>query len=160
MALQTADDIIRELGLQPLEPEGGHWAPVYRSRQVDSNGRCAYGSILYLVTPESFSHFHKLTVDEIFHFCDGDPVEQVIIAPDGAMQVVRLGGDLRVSGTRPVSVVPAGCWQAARLVSGGSHALLAATTVPGYTDDCVQHAAAADLARIWPAHEAEIMRFA
>lgn len=160
MTQQTADDIIRELGLQPLEPEGGHWAPAYRSQLTDSNGQCACGSILYLVTPESFSHFHKLTVDEIFHFCAGDPVEQIIIAPDGSTQVVRLGADMRVKGTRPVSVVPAGCWQAARLADGGAYALLAATTVPGYTDDCVTHAAAADLAKLWPAHEAEIMRFA
>lgn len=160
MENRTADEIVRALQMQALEPEGGYWRPVYRSQLADGNGQCACGSILYLVTPDSFSHFHKLTVDEIFHFCSGDPVEQIILKPDGTMHMVVLGADPVGKGHQPVSVVPAGCWQAARLLEGGRHALLAATTVPGYTDQCVTHCAAQKLATEHPAFAGEIMRFA
>lgn len=157
MNRQSADDLIKALQMQALEPEGGYWCPVYRSQNTD--GQCACGSILYLVTPESFSHFHKLTVDEIFHFCAGDPVEQIIIAPDGTMRITRLGQDIAGKGESPVSVVPAGCWQAVRLCDGGEYALLSATTVPGYTDECVTHASAKELAGQYPEHMGAILRF-
>lgn len=159
MASQSANDLITALKMQALEPEGGYWCPVYRSQHKDGMGQCACGSILYLVTPETFSHFHKLTVDEIFHFCAGDPVEQIIIAPDGTVRVTILGQDIAGHGESPVSVVPAGCWQAAKLVSGCEYALLSATTVPGYMDDCVTHASAEELAGQYPGNEMEILRF-
>ena len=159
MSQQSAEAIIRALDMQALVPEGGYWCPGYRSAHADASGACACGSILYLITPESFSHFHRLTVDEIFHFCAGDAVEQIVITPDGVLRLVTLGANI-AGGHVPMSVVPAGSWQAARLVPGGSHALLAATTVPGYTDDCVTHASADEVAAQFAAHHREIMRFA
>ena len=155
----SARDIIQALNLQELQPEGGYWGPRYRAPLTSSAGECACGSILYLITPETFSHFHCLTVDEIFHFCAGFPVEQLVLTPEGTMQRVILGPDI-VAGHVPVSIVPAGCWQAARLVGDGAYALLGATTVPAYTDDCVAHAAADTLAQRWPEHAKDILRFA
>lgn len=154
---EIVEAIIHKFAMQPLQPEGGYWCPVYRSSfQQDF---CVCGSILYLMTKDSFSHFHCLTSDEIFHFCAGDAVEQIIIKSKSEIQITRLGSDLINSDLVPMSIVPANSWQAAKLLTGGEYALLAATTIPGYTDDCIKYASAKELAEIFQEYKEDILRF-
>lgn len=155
----SVQQIIDAFNMQKLEPEGGYWAPCYRSSLTSTAYKCACGSILYLITPDTFSHFHKLTSDEIFHFCAGSPVEQLILSPDGKAELAIMGTNF-THHEKPVSIVPAEHWQAARLVPGGNFALLAATTVPAYTDECVKHASTAELVQLFPRHKKEIVKFA
>lgn len=135
----TAEDIVKLLGLEPLEPEGGWFAETYRAKSRvaapsgadDGADRALATAIYYLITPETFSAMHRVRSDEIFHFYLGDPVEQLHLLPDGTGRRVTLGSDLR-AGQRPQVVVPAGVWQGARLASGGSWALLGTTVAPGF----------------------------
>jgi predicted cupin superfamily sugar epimerase len=135
----TAEEIIALLHLVP-HPEGGYFAETYRSNESVACGHLpsrytgdrAFGTaIYYLLTPGSFSSIHRLASDEVFHFYLGDPVEMVLLFPDGSDEVLLMGPDL-TTGMLPQAVVPAGVWQGARLVPGGAYALLGTTVAPGF----------------------------
>ena len=150
--------IIDLLNLEPHPEEGGWFREIYRS--ADSVGtpalRDRYGAdrvagtaIYYLLTPDTFSAMHRLKSDEIFHFYLGDPVEQLLLYPDGSSDLRTLGSNLS-SGARPVSIVPAGAWQGARLAAGGALALLGCTVSPGFDYADYDHGNAEALIRSHP----------
>ena len=93
-------------------------------------------AILYLLLadPDSFSALHRLPTDEIYHFYLGDPVELLLLRPDGASEVVILGHDI-LNGQHVQFAVPAGTWQGSRLTRGGQFALMGTTMSPGYIDE-------------------------
>lgn len=101
----------------------------------------------------SFSAFHRLRSDEIFHFYLGDPLELTLLYPDGASRQVILGQDI-FHGQQLQFVVPHGVWQGTRLVSGGRFALIGTTMAPGYTDADYEHGERASLLAQYP-HERE-----
>ena len=76
---------------------------------------------------------HRLNTDEIYHFYLGDPVEMLLLHPDGSGEIFLLGNDLG-SGMRPQKVVRRGVWQGSRLVPGGMYgfALIGTTMAPGF----------------------------
>lgn len=130
MSRPTAADVISALDLQPLEGEGGYFRQTWIApgeREEIPLGT----SILYLVTPDSFSALHRLVHDEVFHFYIGDPCEMVMIEPDGSLSEVVLGQDI-LAGMHVQHVVPDGVWQGTRLVPGGEWALLGTTMAPGF----------------------------
>ena len=64
--------------------------------------------------------------DEVWHFYEGDPLELVWVdAADGVHRATLSGG---ADGVRPVAVVPAGCWQAARPL--GTYTLVGCSVGP------------------------------
>ncbi len=115
-----AQEIIARLGLKS-HPEGGYYSETYRGNdcQVSVSGalqaRPSGTAIYYMLTPSTFSEFHRLAFDEIFHFYLGDAVEMFQIdAADGAVSRFVLGNDI-VAGQLPQVLVKAGVWQASRL---------------------------------------------
>lgn len=120
-----ASQIIDALGLVPLPVEGGYFRETFQGE----NGR--YSAIYYLITPTSWSSFHKLSTDEIFHFYLGDPVEMTLLFPDGSGRVEWLGNRLD-KGEQPQIRVPGMTWQASKLAEGGTFALLGTTMAPAY----------------------------
>lgn len=135
----TAADIIARLGLAP-HAEGGYFRETYRcAESVPGRALPArYGgerrlatAIYYLLAPETVSAIHRLRSDEVFHFYLGDPVEMLVLLPDGSGTSVVLGTDVP-AGMRPQAVVPAGAWQGSRLRRGGRFALLGTTVAPGF----------------------------
>jgi predicted cupin superfamily sugar epimerase len=135
----TAGEIISMLRLE-AHPEGGYFTETYRSGESVARahlpsrygGNRPFGTaIYYLLTPDSFSSMHRLSSDEIFHFYLGDPVELLELHPDGRGEIILLGSGL-AKGMAPQAVVPAGVWQGARLVPGGTYALLGTTVAPGF----------------------------
>ena len=138
----TADQIIELLGLEPLPEEGGLFRQTYRSgEQIPAAALPSrYGgprrfatAIYYLLTdaPDSFSALHRLKTYEVYHFYLGDPVEMLLLHPEGRGERLILGQDL-AAGQRVQFVVPAGAWQGARLGPAGHYALLGTTMAPGY----------------------------
>ncbi|MGH7573188.1 MAG: cupin domain-containing protein, partial [Gemmatimonadota bacterium] len=74
---------------------------------------------------------HRLPTDEVYHFYLGDPVEMLLLHPDGASETVTLGPD--VLGAEKVQfVVSRGVWQGSRVAPGGNWALLGTTMAPGF----------------------------
>jgi predicted cupin superfamily sugar epimerase len=90
-------------------------------------------AIYYLVTDaaDGFSAMHRLPTDEVYHFYLGDPVEQLLLHPDGRSEVVTLGPGL-AAGQRVQHVAPRDTWQGTRLREGGTWALLGTTMAPGF----------------------------
>jgi len=136
----TAEKVRELLRLAPHPIEGGFFVETYRAEvkipQVAlpkgfSGERYAGTAIFYMLTPETFSAFHKLPGDEMFHFYLGDPVETFLIREDAASHRVVLGQDIS-SGMLLQHVVPGGVWQGSRLLPGGSFALLGTTMSPGF----------------------------
>jgi uncharacterized protein len=140
----SADEIIRRLGLTPHPAEGGYFRETYRSPESVPRAalparypadRSFATAIYYLLTPGACSRMHRLSSDEIFHFYLGDPVNMLLLHPDGRSEEIAMGADIE-NGFRLQVVVPRGVWQGSFLTAGGRFALLGTTVAPGfdYTD--------------------------
>ena len=152
----TIEQLIEQLHLVPLSEEGGLVSQTYVS-EFAIDGKCAGTAIYYLLRGESFSHLHRLTGDELYHFYLGDPVELTELLPDGTCQTTVLGQDI-AGGQEIQHLVPAGNWQGSRLAEGGEWALLGTTMWPGYTDACYTHGNAEELLKAYPGAEKIIRR--
>jgi uncharacterized protein len=160
----TAEEIIRLLDLAPLHTEGGYFRECYRSGVSlppealpagYSGERSAGSAIYYLLTPDACSSIHRLRTDEIFHFYLGDPVEMLLLRPDGTGETILIGTDL-ADGMRPQIVVPGGVWQGSRLVKGGSFALMGTTVAPGFDPADFEAGERGVLLRAYPAFRESI----
>ena len=154
------------LGLVPLPEEGGFFRETYRSGLRLSNEclggvyageRSAATAIYYLLTPDSFSAVHRLRSDEVFHFYLGDPVDMLQLHPDGAVEHLVIGNDLR-AGQQPQVVVPSGTWQGAALSDGGRFALLGTTVAPAFEFEDFELGRRSELAKRYPGATATIER--
>jgi predicted cupin superfamily sugar epimerase len=145
----TAQRIIDLLHLEPLPVEGGLFRQTWVSEETIpaaalapryARAKPAGTAIYYLLTdaPDSFSAMHRLPTDEVYHFYLGDPVEQVLLHPDGRVERVVLGHDLGAD-QRVQHVAPRAVWQGSRLVAGGRLALLGATMAPGFDPSDYEH---------------------
>jgi predicted cupin superfamily sugar epimerase len=119
--------LIKELGLQ-VHPEGGYYRECYRSAtQVRSNDRDRNATTLiyYLLEAGSYSAWHRVTSDEIWHFYEGDGLELLSMDPEcRKVHVHTLDQNNRHA------VIAAGHWQAARPL--GTYALMACAVSPGF----------------------------
>jgi uncharacterized protein len=132
--MHEAENIIAQLGLQPLPGEGGYYRRTWTGPLQE--GRPAGTAIYFLITRKAFSALHRLTADEIWHFYAGDPVELVRLDPAGFQPAISTLGPEFSAGQVPQQVVPGGTWQGARLVEDGTQgwALLGCTMTPGWDD--------------------------
>lgn len=132
----TAEEVIQALNLEPHPEEGGYYRETYRSVSEYRPGapfeevRSTSTGIYYLLTADTYSAMHRLPGDEMFHFYLGDPVQMLMLFPDGATETVILGPEL--DGMHLQHVVPGDTWQGSRLLPGGSWALLGTTMAPGF----------------------------
>jgi len=156
----TAEEIVRMLKLAPLPVEGGLFRQTYRSEEMIEAaalpGRYAGDksfctAIYYLLTaePDSFSALHRLPTEEIYHFYLGDPVEMLVLHPDGKCETLLLGTDIR-NGQKVQHVVPRETWQGSRLRSGGRLALMGTTMAPGFDAEDFVLGNREDLLRRYP----------
>ena len=123
----VANQVIRQFGLMP-HPEGGWYREIFRSpHRVQANGaaRDALTVIHFMLARGMHSAWHRVDADEAWFFSDGSPIEQFIAAPDFSSCVRR-----RLVDSTPVSIVPAGWWQAA--FTEGSWALVQCAVAPGF----------------------------
>jgi hypothetical protein len=94
---------------------------------------------------------HRVRGDEIFHFYMGDPVEMLQLRDGMDGEQMIIGTDL-AGGMKPQIVVLGGAWQGARLVQGGSFALLGTTMAPGFDYADFELGDRSELSRAFPAH--------
>ena len=132
----NSDELIKKLDLIPLLPEGGYFKQVYKSKNTLNTPygvRSTLTSIYYLLDDKTYSCFHKLPSDEIYHFYNGDRVELYLLFEDGTSKKVILG-EGTLNGESCQYLVPANTWQASKIIEGGKYALLGTTMSPGYED--------------------------
>ena len=156
----TADEVKSLLHLGPHPVEGGWFRRTYTSAgsvELPRGVRAQGTAIYYLLEEGTFDEMHVLTSDEVFHFYLGDPVEMLLLFPDGRSDVVTLGPDL-AGGQRPQILVPAGVWQGERLVEGGKWALFGCTVTPGFDFADYRSGNYTELAAKWPAEEERIRK--
>jgi len=88
----------------------------YVDDKVGPDGKPLCSAIVALLVddPDVFSDMHRLPTDELWHFYLGDPIELLLLSPDGTDELIILGHDV-LAGQRVQTVVPAGTWMGARL---------------------------------------------
>lgn len=137
--ISRKEQLIEILDLKP-HPEGGFYKETYRSEGVISqnelpseySGSRSYATgIYFMLTSGTFSAFHKILQDEMWHFYDGDAIELHMITEDGNYSCVHIGRDIE-NGEHLQYVVPCGVWFASRVKNGAEYALLGCTVAPGF----------------------------
>ena len=128
---------IKHFNLQP-HPEGGWYAETYRSSDTTQQlpagftGPRNFSTAIYFLMPgSSFSAFHRIKSDELWHFYDGDMLEVIIITQQGAMEVIRLGRNT-AAGEVYQAVVLKGQWFASRCSVKDGFSLVGCTVSPGF----------------------------
>lgn len=136
-------DLIQHLNMEKIPAEGPWFTLSYRSEdsltgdQLPARYRGAAhvaGSAIYaLVTREDFSAMHLLQTDELWHFYGGDPLELLLLHPDGHGETTVLGPDI-LHGQRPQIRVPRGVWMGARPIgaSADTYTFFGNTLAPGF----------------------------
>lgn len=131
------DTIVSTLQLTP-HPEGGFYRETYRSNglydikntESEHDGVRNYSTcIYYLLTSDTFSAFHRIRQDEIWHFYSGEAIRLHMISSDGEYSAVLIGNDIE-NNQIPQHVVPAGYWFAA--IVEKDFALVGCTVSPGF----------------------------
>ena len=154
-------------------PEGGFYRQTYRADLVFPSEalmprfpgpRAASTAIYFLLEGETFSAFHRLRSDELWHFYVGAPLVVHVIKGegrnehgsnerkadrDGQYSQILLGSDPEAGETLQ-AVVKAGCWFASHLKDSKSFGLVGCTVAPGFDFDDFELAKRDELARRYP----------
>lgn len=152
--------LIEHFKFQSLPIEGTLFASTYRSAESLPNGK-PYGTGMigmYCHEPRSVSYFHKLTVDEMWHFYGGDPLRLILLYPNGSSRTVILGNE-PLKGQQVQFVIPAGVWQAGYCEDGGRYSLFGCTLAPGFTGDIFTGGTQAELLKRYPEHKEDILKY-
>jgi len=137
--MDQAKQIIAMLGLKP-HPTCGFVAETYRSLQhipqealsAAYEGSRPFGSVLYfMVTPEAQIRLHRIRSDQMYHHYLGEPLEVLLLYPDGTGGITVIGSDL-AAGMRPQLFIPGGTFHISRLRAGSAFALLGTTEWPAF----------------------------
>jgi predicted cupin superfamily sugar epimerase len=161
----TPAQILDLLGLEP-HPTCGFVSETYRSRLELSAGvlpagysgsRPAGGVLYFLITPQAPVRLHRIRSDQMYHHYLGDPLEVLLLYPDGTSAIHQVGPDLP-AGMRPQLLVPGGTYHAARVPPGG-HALLGTSVWVRPEPADVEMADVAQLLASYPGAREAIRRF-
>ena len=132
-------EIIKELDLKP-HPDGGYFKETYRSKgeinedslHFNYNGKRSFATCIYfLLTSDTFSAFHKIKQDEIWHFYEGSPISLHTISEKGNHSEFIIGRDFN-KGQTPQLLVSGGYLFGARVINKNDYALVGCTVSPGF----------------------------
>ena len=161
-----ARDVIRLLNLQPHPIEGGHFRETHRSDltlpgdalPAHRAERAASTAIFYLLVHGAVSEMHQLPGEEVFHFYMGDPLETLLLQPDGRGEVRQLGPDL-ANGQVPQFTIPGDVWQGSTPADGPhGYTLIGATMAPAFDYVDYRRGMRDPLTAKWPAFADRIIR--
>jgi uncharacterized protein len=165
----TPEDIIQQLKLQPLPVEGGFYRETYRAgetlaalaaRDSSAANRPLGTAIYFLLHGEHVSALHRLVRDEVYHFYLGEPVELLLLYPDGTDAVHLLGHDLG-AGQELQLLVPGGVWQGLRRspasATKSGFALMGTTMAPGFDPSEFELGSREQLLARYPRRAGEIL---
>lgn len=115
----TALEAATRLALEPHR-EGGYFRETYRSPievNTRSGRRPLMTSILYLLTTDAPSRFHRLRSDELWLYHAGAAAELIMLPPQTAKTARRLPAHRPIGLDCPQALVPAQWWLGARVIS-------------------------------------------
>lgn len=168
MPSNLAQQFINHLQLAP-HPEGGYYRRTYQSSTNIPNeslpegftgNRLAATAIYFMLTGDSFSAFHRLKSDEMWHFYAGGVVALHCIYPNGELQTYYLGNPLNDSKASFQVLIPAQTWFAAELMTPAKDdfALVGCTLSPGFDFADFELAEKGVLLKAYPQYEVLIER--
>lgn len=155
----AAHDLVQQLALLP-HPEGGWYRETYRAAERISAQalpprfkapRVHSTAIYFLLHGGTFSAFHRIKSDELWHFYAGDPLTIHVLHLNGRREDLELGPG------RFQQVVPAGAWFASRVMKPDGFTLAGCTVAPGFDFADFEMATRAALIKQHPKH-AELIR--
>ena len=161
----TASLIKAHFKMKP-HPEGGWYYRNYvADESIPAQGlphrfggpRPICTGIYFLLEKGSFSAFHRIKSDEIWHFYAGGELLLHIISPAGELETVVLGTEF-MSGRHLQWVVPAGYWFAAEPAPETEFSLVGCTVAPGFDFNDFELAKKNSLAKDFPQHQEIIKR--
>jgi len=124
------------INLLDLEPHvgGGYIREIFRSKNLvhllgNQVERKALTTIYYLLGAGEFDSWHRLDSDEVWHYYEGATLELLWIKQGEEKYTRCLIGEIDDS-TKPIAIVPGGCWQMARTT--GEYTLVGCTMGPGF----------------------------
>jgi predicted cupin superfamily sugar epimerase len=164
----TAEALIKHFNMTQIPQEGPWFALTYRSPDVLARGalperydgtRAAGSAIIGIVTRAAFSALHRLKTDEIWHYYGGDPLQLLVLYPNGSGEVVVLGPDV-LKGDKLQYVVPRGAWQGAMPLGKGreAYSIFGATLAPGFEYSDFEIGYRDELQRLYPSNAEAIAR--
>jgi len=122
--MRTAEELIRDLALRPLEGEGGMWAPIYNNGQSSA--------IYFLIESPDFSAWHRIPEQEMWIHVAGSPMHLYTVVEsnlnEGAQASLTI---LDNGGSQFQAIVPSNRWMAARPADDWS--LVVCTVTPAFT---------------------------
>ena len=151
--------LVSKLGLQE-HPEGGFYKETYRSEGIipaeslpdEFSGPRNYSTgIYFLLTSDTFSAFHKIHQDEMWHFYEGSPLTVHMIDAEGKYTAQKAGLNFDEEEV-PQFTVPAGVWFAAEVSEPDSYALVGCTVAPGFDFEDFELAEREILTAAFPEH--------
>lgn len=165
---RTAAYWIDRLQLTPLPEEGGMFREMYRAPLTYQQSalparydgpRSALTDIYYLLHGKTFSAFHRLQSDEIWHYHTGTALCVHVINLDGTYVCHTLGFDIE-RGEQLRVTLPLGCWFAAEMrdKSDDHFALVSCVVAPGFEFQDFELGTRAQLRTEYPAHATIIDR--
>lgn len=164
-----ATDWVQQLGLLP-HPEGGFFKEVYRaSETIPQNAlperftgeRNFSTSIYFLLTADTFSAFHRIKQDELWHFYDGTPLTIHRITSEGKYLSHQLGRNPMNNESLQL-VVPAGDWFAASVTDqtdSENFSLVGCTVAPGFDFADFEMPDCQILTELFPKHNKTIKQY-
>lgn len=156
-------ELISKFNLLP-HPEGGYFAETYRSpNQFDNNQNGDFPSkrnwstaIYFLLVKDSFSAFHKIKSDEVWHFYFGSPIEVIVITPTGELKKTVLGTNFN-QGEVFQYTVSVGNWFGSRVKQPGEFGFVGCTVAPGFSFEDFEMPTRQDLLLQFPQHKQIIL---
>jgi predicted cupin superfamily sugar epimerase len=124
-----AQELIETLALQP-HPEGGWYRQIFKSadrvtRRSDGADRSALTTVYFLLVEGTFSAWHRVQSDEVWHWYEGEALELLTRTSQDEPPVSTW-----LDAHHRVHVVAAREWQAAKPL--GAYALVGCTVGPGF----------------------------
>jgi predicted cupin superfamily sugar epimerase len=161
--------IIELLDLKP-HPTCGFVAETYRAREripdealpTMYSGSRPFASVLYfMVTADTEIRLHRIRSDQMYHHYIGDPLEVLLLYPNGTGEIKIVGADLD-AGMRPQLLIPGGTFHTSRLrkeSAATAFALLGTTEWPGFESSDLELGEPTKLIAAYPALRRQIEEF-
>jgi predicted cupin superfamily sugar epimerase len=130
------------INLFDMEPHvgGGYIREVFRSTNLihlpgNKKDRRALTTIYYLLGAGEYDCWHRVDADEVWHYHEGAPLDLLWVEKGEEKCNLNILGGIE-NGSKPIAVVPGGCWQMAR--TKGEYTLVGCTMGPGFEYECYQ----------------------
>jgi predicted cupin superfamily sugar epimerase len=126
---ERINELIEQLALLP-HPEGGYYKETYRSVETLDGEQALMTSILFLLTSENSSNFHRIQSDEHWYFHEGSPLTVHVIGESGHEQKL-LGLDLS-AGQSPYHLVKKQDIFGSEVQGEDGYCLVSCAVAPGF----------------------------